>query len=105
MLRIYQVSIEMLKLVGPVAKRVEVVDRNHGRQLRSSALSVSLNIAEGSGNRKGNRRLRYETALGSAFETLANLEAAEAIGYIGPLDPGVRERLQHIIGTLTKLVR
>ena len=67
-------------------------------------MSVVLNIAEGSGCRGGLRRIRYENALGSARETLANLEAAEAVGYIDEVPGDLRNRLDHIIGVLVKLV-
>jgi len=66
---------------------------------------VVLNISEGSGARAGSRRQRYCDALGSARETLANLEAASAIGYLPPIDPVLRNDFNQILGTLTKLVR
>ena len=105
MLRIYPVSLQMLREVAPLATRVAQADRNHAKQLRDASLSVTLNIAEGSGVRAGNRRLRYETALGSARETLANLEACAAIGYLDSVDDRLRSHLNQIIGTLVKLVR
>jgi len=59
---------------------------------------------EGEGEGEGGtRRARYDNALGSARETLGNLEAAEAIGYIGPLDPALRNRFDHIV-VLVKIV-
>ena len=79
-------------------------DRDQARQLRRSCLSVALNVAEGTGCRGGTRRARYDDALGSARETLGNLEAAEAIGYIAPLDPALRNQFDHIIGVLVKIV-
>ena len=105
MLRIYPVCLEVLRAVRPIADGIARRDRGHAKQLRESALSVHLNVAEGAGHRAGNRRLRYESALGSARETLANLEASEAIGYIKELDPQLRAQLNRIIGTLVKLVR
>jgi four helix bundle protein len=71
--------------------------------LERSSVSVVLNLAERYGSRGGNKRLRYETALGSARETLANLDVGEAIGYV-TVDPALRDRLDRIIGTLVKLV-
>jgi four helix bundle protein len=40
--------------------------------------SIPLNVAEGSYSQGRNRRARYYTALGSARETLACFEVAEA---------------------------
>jgi four helix bundle protein len=105
MLRIYQVSLAMVRDVRPYAERIGRFDRDLARQLRKSSTAVPLNLAEGSGSRGGRRRLSYEHALGEARETLANLEAAEATGYIAGIEACVRERLDHIIGTLVNLVR
>jgi four helix bundle protein len=105
MLRIYPVCLEMVRDVRPYAERIARFDRDLARQLRKSSTAVGLNVAEGSGLRAGRRRLSYDYALGEARETLANLEAAEAIGYVPGVDPQLRCRLDHIIGTLVNLVR
>lgn len=105
MLRIYPVCLDMVREVGLLADRVRRFDFDHARQLKRSSLSVVLNVAEGSGSRAGRRRLRYEDALGSARETVANLEAAHTLGYLEPLGPELRNRFNHIIGTLVNLVR
>ena len=99
MLRIYRDCVEMVADVG----RVDGLDRDHRRQLQRAALSVALNVAEGAGVRAGNRRLRYETALGSAREVLANLECAEALG-ASELQERTRQRLDKIIGTLVRVL-
>jgi four helix bundle protein len=105
MLRIYPVCIEMVREVRPYADRIARFDRDLARQLRKSCTAVPLNLAEGSGLRGGLQRQSYDHALAEARETLANLEAAEAIGYLPSVEASVRERLDHIIGTLVKLVR
>jgi four helix bundle protein len=105
MLRIYPVCIAMVRDVRPYADRIARFDRDLARQLRRSSTSVPLNVAEGSGSRAGRRRLSYEHALGEARETLANLESAQAIGYIATIEMHLRKRLDHIIGTLVNLVR
>ena len=105
MLRIYPVCLAMVRDVRPYAERIARFDRDLARQLRKSSTSVPLNVAEGSGLRAGRRRQSYDYALGEARETLANLEAAEAIGYLPSIDAQLRQRLDHIIGTLVNLVR
>ena len=105
MLRIYDVCLEMVKRVRPHVDAIAEIDKDQARQLRRAALSVPLNVVEGSGVRGGNRRLRYETALGSARETRANLQVAHAVGFIAVLDRDLDDMLDHIIGTLVKLVR
>jgi four helix bundle protein len=105
MLRIYPVCLAMVRDVRPYADRIARFDRDLARQLRKSSTAVPLNVAEGSGLRAGRRRQSYDYALGEARETLANLETAEAIGYLPGIEDGVRQRLDHIIGTLVNLVR
>jgi four helix bundle protein len=105
MLRIYPVCLTMVRDVRPYADRIARFDRDLARQLRRSSTAVPLNVAEGSGLRAGRRRQSYDYALGEARETLANLQTAEAIGYISSVEESVRRRLDHIIGTLVNLVR
>ena len=103
MLRIYPVSLQMVRDVRSFADAIQRFDGDLARQLRRASMSVVLNLSEGSGSRGGRRRMRYEDALGSARETLAGLEAAHAAGYLGPVPEAVRGRFNHIIGTLVRL--
>jgi len=102
MLRIYDVCLEVVAMVRPVAE--EIGDRDLARQLRRACASIALNVAEGSGVRGGNRRLRYQTALGSAEETRAALEIAAAAGYV-EVDVVLMSQLRQIIGTLVRVIR
>jgi four helix bundle protein len=95
----------MVRDVRVLADRIGRFDRDQARQLQRSSVSVVLNIAEGAAVRDGRRRARYGDALGSAMETRANLEAAEAIGYLESIDAELLGRFETIIGTLTRLVR
>ncbi len=105
MLRIYPVCLELVKQTAPLAEVIARHDRDLARQLRRSITSVALNVAEGSGVRGGNRRLRYQTALGSAVESKANLECALAIGYIKQLDQMLLGAFQEVIATLVVVSR
>lgn len=104
MLLIYPVVLEVLKELRPVLRRIELRDKDLGRQLRRCSVSVALNLAEGMYSRGNNRGARYHSALGSARETLACLEAAEACGYVAGTDAALHARLKRIVGTLVKLV-
>jgi len=59
MLRIYGVVLEVLEKLQPALKRIEVRDRDLGRQLRRCSSSVALNLAEGMYSRN---HLRPEAA-------------------------------------------
>jgi four helix bundle protein len=87
----------------PVVRRIELRDRDLGRQLRRASCSIALNVAEGMYSRGGNRQARYHTALGSARETLACLEVAQRCCDVAPPSP-LQAQLNQIIGTLVKLV-
>ncbi len=105
MLRIYPVSVELIREVSPLIQQIEVFDRDQARQLRRSIKSVALNIAEGSAGLGGTARARFSDALGSARESLANLDVAAAVGYVEPIGRETRRRFDHVIGTLVRLVR
>ena len=104
MLRVFDVCVAMVAAVRGQAEAVGKFDRDLARQIRRASCSVPLNVAEGSGVRGGNRRLRYETALGSARETRAGLQVAVAAGYLPSLDTELDDQLDRIIATLFKLV-
>ena len=104
MLRIYPVILEVLKELQPLVRRIEVRDKDLARQLRRCSCSIALNVAEGMYSRGGNRSVRYHSALGSARETLACLEAAEACSLVTPVEVTLQPKLNRVIGTLVKLV-
>ena len=56
-------------------------DRSLADQLRRAAQSVVLNLAEAGGHTGGNRRLRFQSAFGSAQETKAALHIARCWRY------------------------
>ena len=75
-------------------------------QLRRAALSIPLNIAEGTGRFEKDERRFYTTARGSALECAAVLDALEAIKLASEQqlqDP--REMLFRIVSMLTKLIK
>ncbi len=105
MLNVYGVMLDVVRIMRPVVLKIEAHDRELGKQMRQAQNSVLLNVAEGSGSCGGTRNARYRTALGSANETRACLDVAEAQGYIDAVDPEVRAGLRQVIGTLVNVVR
>ena len=57
-------------------------DRDLGRQVRKATQSFGMNLSEGVGVRRGSRRSRLETALGSAYEARQGLRIAVAWRYL-----------------------
>ena len=104
MLRIYPVVLEMAADAALVAEQIERKDADLARQMRRAVQSAVLNTAEGMANTAGHTRQRYQTALGSARETLACVEVAQAMRYIGGIEPKALDRMNHVVATLTRLV-
>jgi four helix bundle protein len=105
MLRIHDVMLDVIREMRPMITAIERSDTNLARQLKASASSVTLNIAEGAGSFGGTRRERYRSALGSARETLSNLRTAEAFGYVRALPEEVVAGMNQVIGTLVRVAR
>jgi four helix bundle protein len=82
----YELSLQLVRELGPVAAKIARHDRDLARQLRRAASSITLNLAEGSHSDAGNRRARFHTAAGSAKETKAALEVADAWKYVNATD-------------------
>ncbi len=104
-LQIYDVAIEVVRLVRPIIERIGRRDSNLADQLRRAVTSVPLNLSEGAYSKGGNERARYHTALGSAAEVRACLDVAEALGYVEGVDERLRDSLDRIVATLSRLTR
>jgi four helix bundle protein len=75
----------ILSAISPVRRivaKIRPLDRHLADQLRRAVTSVALNLAEADGSRDGNRRVRLETAHGSASEAKYALRIAVAWGYV-----------------------
>lgn len=104
MLRIYPVLLDLVRSLVPLVRELERRDPDLARQCKRALSSGPLNVAEGSYSRGRNRAARYHTALGSLREVLACFEVASALGYVPDIDPQLRRRFDHVLGTLVRLV-
>ena len=103
-LQIYSVVLELVREVAPVIRVVRARSVALGDQMERALISIPLNVAEGAYSRGRNQQARFQFAAGSARETLACLETAEAMGFIGPRSAELGARFDHVIGTLVRLV-
>ena len=99
MLKVYSVCLEAVRDSGPIIRRVRTRNRPLADQLERAVCSISLNVAEGSGQRGGNRTARYLTAIGSAREARTAIEVAIALGYAPPSEKLI-DKLEKIAATL-----
>ena len=96
-LECYQLALQVLKQAYGLAGRLPDVERyNLATQVRRSAASVTLNIAEGYGRYHYLDSLRfYYIARGSLTETLSAFVSCEAIGYLSPAELIPLRQLAH----------
>ena len=105
MLRVYENSLNVVRLVRSSVGLIGRQDPDLANQLKRAVSSVVLNIAEGSYSRGRNREKHYAIALGSAKETKACLEVAQAFEYIGSVDTQIERELHSICAVLYRLSR
>ena len=105
-LDVYRASTEFL---GATSKLVTKIPKGHGDivdQLRRAALSVPLNIAEGSGKFSRDAVRFYTIARGSALECAAILDVLEAMGVFEQSSLEMpRVLLERVVSMLTGLIR
>jgi four helix bundle protein len=103
-LKIYPVVLELVRRLGPVVRVLRARSSALGDQMERALVSIPLNVAEGAYSRGKSRQARFQSAAASARETLACIEVAEAMGFIGPMDPELGALFHRVIGTLVRLI-
>ena len=105
-MRIYDKSLDVVRSVVKLSRRVQEQDGDLARQMRRACISVPLNLQEGLYSQGGNRIARFHTAMGSARETMACLHVSVAADYLvqAEVDADL-ERIDHVIGALWKMSR
>ena len=95
-LECYKLALQVLKETYALAKRLPDIERyNLADQMRRSATSAVLNIAEGYGRYHYLDSLRfYYIARGSLMETLSAFVGCEVVGYVEQTE---LERLRQLI--------
>ena len=105
MLRIQEVAMRLIRPGMEIMKEIGLHDPDLARQGRKALTSIPLNTAEGSGSRGGNRRARYDTALGSARELRTIVDVGKAAGYVRRERPAFDADLNHVTAVMVKLVK
>ena len=101
-LDVYKRASEFLPIAYAFSKQL---DGEMSSQLRRAALSIILNIAEGTGRIGKDERKFFVIARGSAFECAAILDAMVSLGITSPQISRGHELLVRVVAMLTKLIR
>ena len=76
------IAAEFIVAVRPLVLAIELRDRNLADQLRRSATSAALNVAEGNRRDGRDRASRFRIASGECAEAVAALQIAIAWEYV-----------------------
>ncbi len=105
-LDVYRCAAQFLGLAARLGERVPRGFGSLAEQLRRAALSVPLNIAEGSGKSDRDAQRFYAIARGSALECAAILDAFGALGFVPDSDlTEPLDLLERIVSMLTRMAR
>src|SRR5512145_2750392 len=74
-------AVTVAELARPLVEAIQRKDRDLASQVRRAVNCIALNVAEAHGAARSNSRVRFETALGSLYESRAGLRLALAWGY------------------------
>ena len=100
----YKAAARFLGVASNLVTKIQRGNAALSDQLRRAALSVPLNIAEGSGSRDAVRF--YSIARGSALECAAILDALETMAVLDEAAlKDAREILERVVSMLTGLIR
>src|SRR5258708_28265761 len=103
-LDVYGCAITFFKLAIPLAERAPSGFHSLNDQLRRAAVSIPLNIAEGSGKYDKDERRYFSIARGSTLECAAIMDVFEALGAISQREAAhAKSLLERIVSMLTKL--
>ncbi|MBX3185491.1 MAG: four helix bundle protein [Labilithrix sp.] len=93
-----------MRTTAETARQIERCDRSLATQYRNALGSAGLNTVEGSDQRGRRREAHYSMALGSTREAWEALNVAAGWGYIAEPSDELRDKFNHVIGTLHRVV-
>jgi len=101
---VYARSIELIRALRPLIGRLEKRDKDLARQLRRAASSIPLNIAEGNRRTGRDKSYHFRVAAGSAAESSAALEVAQAWGHLEDTSTALDllDQIRAMLWTLSK---
>ncbi len=105
MLRIYDVSLEIVRTLRPYVAELQHKSPHHADQLDRALTTTVLAIAEGSRSRGKNRPAHYSRGCASMDESISITDLCVAKGSMPPVDEAVRDKMKHVVAVLVKVSR
>ena len=105
-LEVYKYARELVKRIYVLQSKFPIEERYAlGDQIRRSAVSITSNIAEGSGRNSYKEKIHFlEIAFGSMAESFSQLQIAQDLGYIDQSEiDSIRPLFNKVAGYLTGL--
>lgn len=104
---VYRCAVQFLSLSAKALEEIPKGNSGLADQLKRAALSIPLNIAEGSGKTTSADRKRFcAIARGSAMECSAILDACRVLSLVdGAIVEEGKSLLERIVAMLTKMCR
>src|SRR5262249_43816629 len=81
-MQVHELALSIIEALAPMMPLIQRQDRSLALQLRASASSIVLNIAEAAYSDPGNKRARFFSAAGSANESRSAIRVAVAWRYV-----------------------
>ncbi len=105
-LDVYRCAVQFLAIAARLGAQAPRGYGSLAEQLRRAALSIPLNIAEGSGKSDREAQRFYAIARGSALECAAIVDAFGALGFRQPSElTEPLELLERVVSMLTRMAR
>jgi four helix bundle protein len=102
----YDRSLDLLRLLAVVLKKLATKDAELTKQLRRAAQSITQNISEANRRKGRDRPHLFSVALGSAAEVGSCLDIALCLGYVDELEVApARELLDRVRAMTFRLSR
>ena len=97
----YDRSLDLLRALAALLKKLATIDPDLTRQLRRAAQSITQNIAEGNRRAGKDRRHHFRVALGSAAEVGGCLDIARCLDYLGEAEVAPANELLDRVRAMT----
>ena len=105
-LEVYKLAVRFLPVAAKISRAMPTGYGSFAEQLRRASLSISINIAEGSGKTtRPDQRRYYAISRGSAMECAAIIDACVVLGFVPDEEARLAlEILDSVVRMLSRMI-